>query len=87
MPSFLLGVSFFLFSTFCVLIFIAQCLDSVAREGVLLGEEKKLLLCPWPVPGRVSNSLGNLSHLIHLPLGPSGSYDCDLYSMEKETDV
>lgn len=42
---FLLGVSLFLFSSFCVLIFIALCLDSVARKGVLLGEEKKLLLC------------------------------------------
>lgn len=36
---------FFLFSTFYVLIFIALCLDSLEREGVLGLEEKNLLLC------------------------------------------
>lgn len=36
---------FFLFSAFYVLIFIALCLDSLEREGVLGLEEKILLLC------------------------------------------
>lgn len=39
---------FFLFSTFYVLIFVALCLDSLEREGVLGLEGKNLLFCMDP---------------------------------------
>lgn len=76
---FLLGVSLFLFSSFCVLIFIALCLDSVARKGVLLGEEKKLLLCMDQYQGecQIPYATCLIWWTSHRP--PRGSYDCDLY--------